>query len=77
MGVRATVKNGRLVVDEPTKLPDGTVLDLVLDDEGDQLDADERKALDAAISASLEQVEAGKVAPADEVLAQLRARRQG
>ena len=77
MAVRATVKNGRLVVDEPTKLPDGTVLDLVLDDEGDQLDEAERTALDAAITASLEQVEAGRVAPADEVLARLRARRLG
>lgn len=31
-GVRAQVKNGRLIVDEPTSLPEGTVLDLVLDD---------------------------------------------
>ena len=75
MGVRATVKNGRLVVDEPTTLPDGTVLDLVLDDEGDQLDPPQRRALNAAISTSLRQMSAGEVAPADEVLARLRARR--
>ncbi len=77
MAVRATVKNGRLVVDEPTLLPDGTVLDLVLDDEGDQLDERERHALNAAITASVEQVEAGVVAPVGEVLARLRARRLG
>ena len=35
MNIRAHVKNGRLLVDEPTTLPEGTVLDLVLDDEGD------------------------------------------
>lgn len=29
--VRARVRNGRLVVDEPTDLPDGTEIDLVAD----------------------------------------------
>ena len=73
------------MVDEPTLLPEGTVLDLVLDDVDDiddvddmrdQLDAGERQALDAAITASLEHLDAQRVSPADEVLAQLRARRQ-
>jgi hypothetical protein len=32
-------------LDEPTTLPDGTVLELVLDDEGDDLDDDDREAL--------------------------------
>jgi hypothetical protein len=75
MGVRATVRNGRLVVDERTELPEGTVLDLVVDDEGDDLDADERRALDAAIATSLRQVEHGELAPAANILARLRARR--
>lgn len=30
--VRARVRNGRLVVDEPTDLPDGTELELVADE---------------------------------------------
>ena len=30
--VRAYVRNGRLIVDEPTDLPDGTEIDLVADD---------------------------------------------
>ena len=77
MGLRATVQNGRLIVDEATELPDGTVLDLVLDDEGDDLDEDERRALDAAITRSLEQAAAGRVASADDVLGRLRARRRG
>ena len=34
---RARVENGRLVLDEPTTLPEGTVIDLVADDEGDDL----------------------------------------
>lgn len=75
MGLRATVRNGRLVLDEATALPDGTVVDLVLDDEDDELDDEQRRALDAAITASLQQAERGETATADKVLAHLRARR--
>ena len=32
--LRARVEKGRLVLDEPTTLPDGTVIDLVADDKG-------------------------------------------
>jgi hypothetical protein len=76
MGVRATVHNGRLIVDEETQLPEGTVLDLVIDDEGDDLDEAQRRALDAVISESLRQAERGEVAPAEDILGRLRARRQ-
>jgi hypothetical protein len=75
MGLRATVQNGRLVVDEATDLPDGTVLDLVVDDEGDGLDGPQRSALDAAIARSLQQAAAGEIAPADLILERLRSRR--
>ncbi len=77
MGVRATVRNGCLVVDQPTELPDGTVLDLVVDDEGDQLDDQEREVLNAAISRSLSQSDDGRTAPVDVILDKLRARRSG
>jgi hypothetical protein len=70
--IRARVKNGRLVVDEPTDLPEGTVLDLVVDDEGDDLDADERAALDDALARSAQQVREGRVRPAEDVLRDLR-----
>lgn len=49
---RARVENGRLILDEPTTLPEGTVVQLVLDDEGDDLTDQERSALHAALSAS-------------------------
>jgi hypothetical protein len=74
--VRATVTNGRLVVDQPTELPKGTVLDFVVDDEGDELDEDERAALNLAISTSITQAEAGQSAPAEEILRKLRTRRR-
>ena len=77
VSVRATVRNGRLIVDQPTELPEGTVLDLVVDDEGDQLDQRERDALNAAITRSLEQAGEDRTAPAQEILDKLRARRSG
>jgi hypothetical protein len=77
VSVRATVQNGRLVLDQPTELPDGTVLDLVLDDEGDELDDRQREALNAAIARSLRQSDEGRTAPADAIIDKLRARRSG
>jgi hypothetical protein len=77
MGVRATVHNGRLVVDEATDLPEGTVLDLVIDDEGDELDATQRRALDVAISRSIEQAGRGEVAAGSKILSELRSRPKG
>lgn len=41
----ARVEKGRLVLDEPTTLPDGTVVDLVADDEGADLTDEEPRAL--------------------------------
>ncbi len=40
--LRARVKDGRLILDQTTSLPDGMTLDLVLDDEGDDLIRDLR-----------------------------------
>ena len=75
LGIRARVRNGRLVVDEPTDLPEGTVLDLVVDDEGDDMDDTEREALNASIALALDAVRAGKFRPAADVVAELRAKR--
>jgi len=74
-GLQARVEKGRLVLDEPTTLPEGTVVDLVVDDEGDDLTADERSALHDAISASWKSAEAGRLRPASDILDQLRRRR--
>jgi hypothetical protein len=69
--IRARVRNGRLIVDEPTSLPEGTELELVVDDEGDTLDEAERAALDAAITRAWASVQAGEGRPAADVLADL------
>lgn len=73
--LRARVENGRLVLDEPTTLPDGTVVDLVTDDEGDDLTDEERRVLHEALSTAWKSAEAGRLRPATEILNELRRRR--
>ena len=75
MPLRALVKEGRLVLDEPTALPEGTVLDLVVDDEGDNLDDQERELLHQRLHAAQESARQGHVRPAREFLDQRRPRR--
>ena len=70
--LRARVEKGRLVLDEPTTLPEGTVVQLVLDDEGDDLTDEERRALHDALSASWKSAEAGHLQPASAILDELR-----
>lgn len=72
--LRARVQNGRIVLDEPTTLREGTVIDLAADDEGDDLTEDERRALHQALSASWELAEAGRLQPASVILDELRRR---
>ena len=66
------MEKGRLILDEPTTLPDGTVIDLVADDEGDDLTDEERRALHAALSESWTSAEAGRLRPASAILDELR-----
>lgn len=73
--LRARVEKGRLILNEPTTLPEGTVVDLVADDEGDTLTDEERRALHAALAQSWESAQDGKVRPASEIVDELRARR--
>ncbi len=66
--------NGRLLVDEPTSLPEGTVLDLVVDDEGDDLDVGERAVRDAALQRAWMQAQNGEGRPAQDLIDRLRGR---
>lgn len=72
--MRATVRNGRLVMDEPTSMPEGTVLSLIVDDEGDDLDAPERAALGDAIERAEKSAQATPGREAQDVIASLRGR---
>jgi uncharacterized protein YpiB (UPF0302 family) len=74
------VENGRIKVDEPTDLPNGTELYLVpaeqLDDvvllRDDGLDDDEREELLQAIDESLAEADAGKVEDFSKLIAEMR-----
>ena len=75
--LKAHVHNGRLVLDEPTDLPEGEVVylqpvDAVLDDEfADEERAELRQALDEGI----EQMKAGQTIDVAQAMAELRAHR--
>jgi hypothetical protein len=73
--LKARVAAGRLVVDSPVKLPEGTEVDVGIVDPGDDLDAAERARLDDALVRSWEQARAGRTRPAEELLQRLRAKR--
>src|SRR5205807_4155208 len=74
MTLKARVKAGRLVVDEPTDLPEGTEVELLPLDPGDWLDDEDRAALHAALLESDGDVAAGRLVDAADVLKALRLR---
>ncbi len=74
MSVRGHVKNGRLLVDEPTGLPEGTEVELVAADDVDELPPEERAKLFGFIAESIRTHVPGTGTPADVLLAELRQR---
>jgi hypothetical protein len=74
-GFRARVQNGRLILDVPTTLPEGTVINLVADDEGDDLTDEERQALHDTLTRSWQSAQEGRMRPVEEVIGELRRRR--
>jgi hypothetical protein len=72
LAVKAHVRSGRIIVDEPTDLPEGAELDLVVVG-NDDLDEEEELALMASLDRALADEDAGRVVNADEFLAEVRA----
>lgn len=72
--LKACVKNGRLVLDVPTDLPEGEEVELTLHDPGDELDDAQRAELHRELRASLAEANAGELIDGDEVIAEIRAR---
>lgn len=72
MTIKARVLDGRLVLDEPINLPDGTEVELVPLDPGDWLDETDRAALHEALRQSESDIAAGRLVSADEILKELR-----
>jgi hypothetical protein len=70
---KVRVKDGRLVLDEATTLPDGAEVDVLVVD--DELTMQERAELHASLDRALDDSEAGRGMDAWEYLQQYRARR--
>ena len=74
MPIKARVRAGRLVVDEPTELPEGAEVELLPLDPGDWLDEADRAALHEALRESEADVTGGRLVEAEEILKELRSR---
>ena len=73
--LKARVRNGRLVLDEPTDLPEGAEVALVLaDDDGDDMTPEEREELHKGLRRSIAEMREGRLIDGKEVIAKLRAR---
>lgn len=66
--VLAKVRHGRITIDESTDLPEGTTVQLYIVDQGDELDEEERQALDAALEDAARSVARGETIPAEDVM---------
>jgi hypothetical protein len=75
--LKARVHNGRLVLDEPTDLPEGEVVYLqplgaIAPVDSDDLDDEERAALHRELDVSIAEADAGETEDFATVLAELR-----
>lgn len=74
--LKAHVRNGRLVLDAPTDLPEGTEVTLsIMDDDGGDYGDEERERINESLAVSFEQARRGELIDGDVVLARLRAHR--
>jgi len=76
---KVRVENGRIQIDEPTDLPNGTELCLLplaplAGEPVNELDDEERAELHQAIREGFEDAKAGRTIPAEQWLAELRSR---
>lgn len=72
LALKARVRNGRLVLDEPTALPEGAEVRVALVD-ADELEERDRAALEAALDEAEAESAAGRVVSEDDLWARLAA----
>jgi hypothetical protein len=70
--LKARVRGGRLVMDEPVDLPEGSEIELVPAADNDDLADAERERLHASLRRAAEQFRAGLGISAEDALASLR-----
>ncbi len=73
--LKAHVKNGQIVLDEPVELPEGALLFVLMGDEANEMDDEERAALGHALDEADEDIAAGRVVSEEQMWAALRANR--
>lgn len=70
--LRAKVRSGRLLLDEPSDLPEGAEVELVAVREGDGLGAEDLRRLHEQLTGSEAEIRRGELFDADEVVSSLR-----
>jgi len=70
--VRARVRDGHIVVDEPTDLPEGMELTVAVLDGDDEMSDSERVELEATIDQGRADIAAGRGVSAEDFLSRLR-----
>jgi len=72
----ARVQGGHLILNEPTTLPEGTEVPLLVDYDPGELDLtpEQRDALNAVLARSIAEADRGEGLPAADVLSRLRTR---
>lgn len=72
--LRVRVQDGQLVGEAPAALAEGTELELCLSEPDEHMTDEEAAALERALDAAWRSVEAGRVRPARDLIAELRTR---
>ena len=71
LALKAHVRSGRIIVDEPTELPEGAELDLIVLGNDDLAGEDER-ALMESLDRAIDDEEAGRTVNVEEFLKEVR-----
>ena len=71
LNLKAKVQGGRLVLDEPVDMPEGSEVELKIVHDGDDLDGEDRERLHAALARAEAELAAGQTLPAEEALRRL------
>ena len=73
----ATARGGRLTLDEPTDLPDGTSVELMLTEDAfnGEFDEEEQASLNRELALSMAEYDEGRLIDAEQAIAELRSLR--
>jgi hypothetical protein len=70
--LKAHVRNGRLIMDEPTDIPEGSEIELVIADDEENLDEKEQERLHRALRKSWASAKRGDTRPLQDIMRKLK-----